>query len=79
MTIAVRGAAVTDAAAIARLMSQLGYPATEDDIRRRLGYSLRDRVWPLADAALVLALARPVGQPLVKAAVVAPRYEEPNP
>jgi GNAT superfamily N-acetyltransferase len=43
VTVAVRGAATTDAAAIADLMTQLGYPATADEISRRLGYWLRDR------------------------------------
>jgi GNAT superfamily N-acetyltransferase len=43
MTVAVRGAASTDAAAIAGLMTQLGYPATTGDISQRLGYWLPDR------------------------------------
>jgi GNAT superfamily N-acetyltransferase len=43
MAVSVRAAAATDAAAIADLMTQLGYPATADDISRRLGYWLRDR------------------------------------
>lgn len=42
MTVAVRGAAVTDAAAVAGLITQLGYPATASDISRRLGYWLGD-------------------------------------
>ena len=36
----VRSAAATDAAAIAALMTQLGYPCSDDDAAARLGYWL---------------------------------------
>jgi GNAT superfamily N-acetyltransferase len=38
----VRAAAVTDAAAIAALMTQLGYPCSDGDVADRLGYWLAD-------------------------------------
>jgi len=38
----VRAAAGTDAAAIAALMTQLGYPCSDDDAAARLGYWLAD-------------------------------------
>ena len=38
----VRAAAGTDAAAIAALMTQLGYPCSDDDATARLGYWLAD-------------------------------------
>jgi len=40
--VAVRPAAATDAAAIAALMTQLGYPCSADDAAARLGYWLGD-------------------------------------
>ena len=40
----VRGAAVADAAAIAALMTQLGYPCSGEDAAARLGYWLADPI-----------------------------------
>jgi GNAT superfamily N-acetyltransferase len=42
MTVSVRNAAAADAPAIAGLMTELGYPATGEEIRQRLGYWLPD-------------------------------------
>lgn len=44
MTVSVRTAAASDSGTIAGLLTQLGYPATGDEVRRRLGYWLRDPV-----------------------------------
>jgi GNAT superfamily N-acetyltransferase len=50
LTVALRQMRVDDTAAVARLTTQLGYPATEDEIRRR--YDLIKDRW---DARLLVA------------------------
>jgi GNAT superfamily N-acetyltransferase len=55
----IRPARIADVEAVAPLLGELGYPASEDQARRRLGRLLDDdaaRVWVAADGDAVVGL-----------------------